>query len=57
QKCHGTPHPAALMAKFPKCGDCHSIAHDLNQWGAAGAAPAPEKKEAPKAPAPAKKKK
>ncbi|MBI5741541.1 MAG: cytochrome C [Nitrospirae bacterium] len=28
--CHGTPHPEIFMAKFPKCGMCHNIAHDLN---------------------------
>jgi len=32
QSCHGTPHPAAILAKFPKCGQCHSIAHDLNNF-------------------------
>jgi hypothetical protein len=32
QSCHGVPHPAAMVAKFPKCGDCHYIAHDLNNW-------------------------
>ncbi len=30
--CHGTPHPAGIMAKFTKCGDCHHTAHDLNNW-------------------------
>lgn len=52
-QCHVKPHPAAIMSKFPKCGECHSIAHDLNHWStppAAAAAPA-----APKAAAPAKK--
>jgi hypothetical protein len=40
------------MSKYPKCGDCHSIAHDLNNWSAV------DKKEAPKAaPAAPKKKK
>jgi len=29
QDCHGTPHPTAMLAKFPKCGACHSIAHNL----------------------------
>jgi hypothetical protein len=32
QSCHGTPHPAGMLAKFPNCGSCHSIAHDLNHW-------------------------
>jgi hypothetical protein len=35
QSCHGTPHPAGMLAKFPKCGDCHNIAHDLNRWDTA----------------------
>ena len=30
QDCHGTPHPAAMLAKFTKCGECHSIAHNLS---------------------------
>ncbi len=51
QSCHGTPHPAGMLAKFPKCGDCHSIGHDLNRWEAA-APKAPG--TAPKAAAPAK---
>jgi len=34
QDCHGTPHPAGIMAKFPKCGECHNIAHNLNNWTA-----------------------
>lgn len=29
QACHGEPHPARMLQKFPKCGDCHSTAHDL----------------------------
>ena len=32
QSCHGTPHPASMLAQFPKCGFCHSIAHDLNNY-------------------------
>ena len=32
QDCHGSPHPAGIMAKFPQCGNCHNIAHDLNNW-------------------------
>ena len=51
-QCHGQKHPAQIMKKFPACGTCHSIAHDLNNWAAAGAAdkakpgavPAPKKK-------------
>jgi hypothetical protein len=23
------PHPARMIQKFPNCGDCHGIAHDL----------------------------
>jgi len=34
QECHGSPHPAGIMAKFPACGMCHKIAHDLNNWTA-----------------------
>jgi hypothetical protein len=45
QDCHGDKHPAGIMAKFPKCGACHKIAHDLNNWTPEAAAPA---KEAPK---------
>jgi hypothetical protein len=29
QECHGVPHPARMLQKFPNCGDCHSTAHDL----------------------------
>jgi predicted nucleic acid binding AN1-type Zn finger protein len=54
QDCHGAPHPAGMLAKFKNCGECHNLAHDLNNWSAV------EKKEAPKAapaaPAPKKKK-
>lgn len=32
QLCHGDKHPAGIMTKFTKCGDCHNIAHDLNNW-------------------------
>lgn len=32
QDCHAKPHPAGIMAKFPVCGTCHNIAHDLNNW-------------------------
>lgn len=30
QDCHGSPHPAGMMVKFPECGECHNTAHDLN---------------------------
>jgi hypothetical protein len=40
QTCHGKPHPASMLAQFPKCGFCHSIAHDLNSY-VKPAAPAP----------------
>ena len=50
-QCHPKPHPAAILAKFPKCGECHSIAHDLNRWSD----PAPAAKAAPAKTAPAKK--
>lgn len=46
QDCHGTPHPAGMMAKFSGCKECHYIAHDLNNLPAASAATA---KEAPAA--------
>ena len=40
--CHGSPHQkAGIMTKFPKCDDCHNVAHDLNNWPEA-------KKEAPR---------
>lgn len=32
QSCHGVPHPVSMMARFTKCGDCHSVAHKLNHW-------------------------
>jgi len=47
QSCHGMPHPAGLMAKFSKCGDCHNIAHDLNNWPS-GAPAKPEPAKEPK---------
>ncbi|MBI5741540.1 MAG: cytochrome C [Nitrospirae bacterium] len=53
QDCHGLPHPKGIHAKFDKCGECHNIAHDLNNWSDAEKKESP--KEAPKA-APAKKK-
>ena len=49
QDCHGTPHPAGMMAKFGKCGDCHGIAHDINNFVDA------PKVEGPKAVEPANK--
>ena len=52
QNCHGVPHPASMMAKFNKCGDCHNTAHDLNHWGA-GESPSSQ----PAAPAHKKRKK
>jgi hypothetical protein len=42
QDCHGSPHAAGIMRKFQKCGECHNIAHDLNNW------PATQPKEATK---------
>ncbi len=30
--CHGTPHAKGIRNKFPKCTQCHNIAHDLNNW-------------------------
>lgn len=41
QDCHGSPHAAGIMAKFTKCGECHGIAHDLNNW------PETQQKETP----------
>jgi hypothetical protein len=46
QSCHGTPHPEGIRIKFPKCGDCHNIAHDLNNWPVAQ--PGGTGEEAPK---------
>ena len=34
QNCHGSPHSAGIMRKFSKCGICHNVAHDLNNWTA-----------------------
>ncbi|MBN2332494.1 MAG: cytochrome C [Deltaproteobacteria bacterium] len=31
QDCHGTPHSAGILSKFPQCGQCHNTAHDLNR--------------------------
>lgn len=54
QSCHGTPHSAGMLARFNKCGECHSTAHDLNRWD--GKAPEAGKPAAAKpAAAPAKK--
>lgn len=30
--CHGAKHPEGIMAKFPKCLECHKHPHDLNNW-------------------------
>ena len=32
QDCHGSPHPEGFTVRFPNCGSCHKIAHDLNNW-------------------------
>ena len=50
QDCHGTPHPAGMMAKFNTCGTCHNTAHNLNNWTATekpdkAAKPAPKGKK------------
>jgi predicted CXXCH cytochrome family protein len=29
ESCHGTPHPAPMLEKFPKCNMCHISAHKL----------------------------
>lgn len=47
-QCHVKPHPAAIMTKFPKCGECHNIAHDLNNWSQPAAPSAEESKPAVK---------
>jgi predicted CXXCH cytochrome family protein len=40
--CHQPKHPAGIMAKFPRCSECHNIAHDLNNFGSRPvSAPAP----------------
>jgi hypothetical protein len=26
---HGEPHPIKMLKKYPECGQCHGIAHDL----------------------------
>jgi hypothetical protein len=28
-ECHPAPHAKGILDKFPKCGQCHGIAHDL----------------------------
>jgi hypothetical protein len=43
--CHAGKHNAQILKKFPKCGTCHSVAHDLYGWSdAGGAKAAPVKK-------------
>jgi hypothetical protein len=32
QDCHGSPHPASILVKFPQCLMCHYSPHDLNNW-------------------------
>jgi hypothetical protein len=39
--CHGSPHPKGIMVKFPQCGRCHNIAHDLNNWNVAASTETP----------------
>ncbi len=29
ETCHGSPHPASMLSKYPKCIDCHNDAHAL----------------------------
>jgi hypothetical protein len=50
ESCHGAPHAAGIMQKFPKCADCHFIAHDLNNWSVTKneAAPEPKKEKSKK---------
>lgn len=31
ESCHGSPHPAAMVQKFPKCNMCHINAHSLGK--------------------------
>ncbi len=31
ESCHGTPHPASMLAQFPKCNMCHISAHSLGK--------------------------
>jgi hypothetical protein len=45
ESCHGAPHAAGIMQKFPKCADCHFIAHDLNNWSVTKSEAAPETKK------------
>lgn len=28
---HGKPHPAKMLEKFPECGQCHGIAHNIQK--------------------------
>lgn len=51
--CHGSKHPESIMKKFPRCGTCHNIAHDLNHWPEGGKV---EKVKTPPAPVKAEKK-
>ena len=34
-ECHGRLHPESIMARFPRCAECHNTAHDLNHLPAA----------------------
>jgi predicted CXXCH cytochrome family protein len=47
QSCHGSPHPAGMLARFTKCGDCHNIGHDLNRWDAGTLKSTDTSKDAP----------
>ena len=38
ESCHGAPHAAGILQKYPKCSDCHFTAHDLNNLPAVPAA-------------------
>lgn len=40
-QCHQVKHPAGILKKFPKCLTCHNHPHDLNNFAAAKATPAP----------------
>lgn len=31
QSCHGSPHPVAMLQKYPKCNMCHISAHSLGK--------------------------
>lgn len=43
QSCHGEPHPQLSKVKFPSCGVCHSVAHDLYNFPPAKKPQAPPK--------------